>query len=214
MNANELITNLIETYFAELKGHINIILIVFFILTVVSQIIQTIYVTKTVERFKNKLKKAEIKFSKFNQLQIESLAKIMNELSDFVLFSINITDIKSSQKSVEYKKESLSEWQSSFNTIYQSILREKFLFPKQVKNEVSDLAVYAVELMEATKIYYKYYDYYFTDQSGEAIYEYDEFFNVAKKDYTETDLKTIAEKTVESIKRTRDVIEDYFETME
>lgn len=214
MDTNELITQLIETYFKDLKGHINIILIVFFFLTIISQIFQTIYVTKTIERFKNKLKKAEIKFSRFNQLQIDALASLMDELSNFVLESLMIENLKEPGKSPEYSKEIITKWKSSYNDFYQLALRKKFLYPKEVKNKIYELIEISTELLEMTKECEKYCDYFYTDQNNEIQFEQDELFEEVNKKYTKADVKTTSEKTVESIKETRIVIEDYFETME
>jgi hypothetical protein len=214
MDINELIKNLVETYFKDLKGHINIILVVFFFLTIASQIIQTLYVTKTIERFKNKLKKAEIKFSKYNQLQIEALANLMDELSNFILQSLVIENLKEPGKSLEYSKEKISDWQSSYNDIFQLVLRKRFLYPKEVKNKTSELIETATELLEITKECSKYYDYFYTDHTGETQLEQDELFEEVNINYTKANVKNTSEKTVELVKETRIVIEDYFETME
>ncbi|CAA0190002.1 conserved hypothetical protein [Tenacibaculum maritimum] len=80
----DLIKQVLDTYFSDFKEYHLYILIGFTIAIGLIQIIQSMWVNKKMERFKNDLKKSEIKFSKYNQLQIESLSKIYQLLTSFL----------------------------------------------------------------------------------------------------------------------------------
>jgi hypothetical protein len=139
---------------------------------------------------------------------------LIDKLSNFVLQSLVIENLKEPGKSLEYSKEKISDWQSSYNDIFQLVLRKRFLYPKEVKNKTSELIETATELLEITKERSKYYDYFYTDHKGETQLEQDDLFEEININYSKANVKNTSEKTVELVKETRIVIEDYFETME
>ena len=78
-----LIREILEKYFSEYKEYNLIIFFVFALLTVLINIIQNIIITRKLEKYKSELKKSELKFSVYNQLQIESLSKLFQQLTEF-----------------------------------------------------------------------------------------------------------------------------------
>ena len=81
----DLIKQVLEKYFTEYKNYHLLILIAFTFVIALLQVIQTFIVTKKVENFKNELKKSEIRFSRYNELQINALRKIYHQLANFQL---------------------------------------------------------------------------------------------------------------------------------
>jgi len=62
------IEQFLEKYFSEYKDYHIYALIILTLLMLVFQILQTIFVSRKIEIFKNELKISEIKFSRFNNL--------------------------------------------------------------------------------------------------------------------------------------------------
>jgi hypothetical protein len=81
----DLIKKILEEYFSNFKEYHIIILLGLTIIIALIQITQSIIVTKKIERFKNDLKKSEIKFSRYNQLQVDALRRIYHLLAKFQL---------------------------------------------------------------------------------------------------------------------------------
>lgn len=81
----ELLKEVLEKKLSEYKDYHLYILIGFTLVISLFQIIQTLIVTNKVEKFKNELKKSEIRFSRYNELQINALRKIYHQLASFQL---------------------------------------------------------------------------------------------------------------------------------
>ncbi len=73
MGNNELIKEVLVEYFSDFKDYHLIILCAFTLIIALIQIAQAIWVSKKIESFKNELKKSEIKFSRYNEIQIKIL---------------------------------------------------------------------------------------------------------------------------------------------
>jgi hypothetical protein len=74
---------IIEDYFSEYKSHMIWILTVFAIISVLIQYWQNLNLSKKIEKYKNELRRDEIKFSRFNELQIESLKNLYDHIVTF-----------------------------------------------------------------------------------------------------------------------------------
>ena len=86
----ELIRQVLEKYFSDFKEYDLLILVGFSVIIILIQTIQSILVSRKIERFKSGLKKTEIKFSKYNQLQIEALSKAYELLTEFLGYTFAI----------------------------------------------------------------------------------------------------------------------------
>ncbi len=86
---DELIKQVLDNYFSDFKDYHLLILILFTITIALIQISQSVYVTIKIEKFKNELKKSEIKFSRYNELQVTALRKIFHLLTAFKWASHN-----------------------------------------------------------------------------------------------------------------------------
>lgn len=74
---------LIQEYFSDYKSYMIWIMIGFSIVSTLIQYFQNLSLSRKVESYKNDLKKDEIKFSRFNELQIESLKILYDHVVTF-----------------------------------------------------------------------------------------------------------------------------------
>jgi hypothetical protein len=133
------IEQFLEKYFSEYKDYHIYALIILTLLMLVFQILQTIFVSRKIEIFKNELKISEIKFSLFNNLQIDALKSIYDKLVTFHYKSSSL--FFSSTYGHESLKIKMDEWKFEFNSIMDVFHREKILLPSDFKNKVKDFEV-------------------------------------------------------------------------
>ena len=117
------IEQFLEKYFSEYKDYHIYALIILTLLMLVFQILQTIFVSRKIEIFKNELKISEIKFSRFNNLQIDALKSIYDKLVTFHYKSSSL--FFSSTYGHESLKIKMDEWKFEFNSIMDVFHREK-----------------------------------------------------------------------------------------
>ncbi|AMC10262.1 hypothetical protein Lupro_02885 [Lutibacter profundi] len=131
---DELIKQALNEYFSDYKKYHLIILISFVIIIALIQIIQSVWVSNKIERFKTDLKKSEIKFSRYNELQINSLREIYHKLVAFQL--ANNLIFKSKPKSVGHSKykNRINEWIKSYIECANEFAREKILLTDELKS--------------------------------------------------------------------------------
>jgi hypothetical protein len=106
------------------------LLIILFLLFLIISIFQAVYTSKLVDKYRNELKKNELKFSIFNELQIKQLS-ILFELTN------NLKSISASIygyiKDSDSKSLNLKEWDNiyrEFNTNYSA---NSYIIPKNMK---------------------------------------------------------------------------------
>ena len=123
----------LEKYFTEYKNYYLFILIGFTLIIALLQVIQTLIVTKKVENFKNELKKSEIRFSRYNELQITVLRKIYHQLASFQLAN-NLLFHSGTNKIGHTKFENrINEWIKNYLDCANELAREKILLPTEIK---------------------------------------------------------------------------------
>ncbi len=130
----KLIEQALNKYFSDFKEYHLLILIVFTIIIALIQIIQSLYVSRKIERFKNELKKSEIKFSKYTELQITALRKIYHQLATFqlannLLFKVELNSINHS--TLENR---INEWIKIYMECSSEFAREKILLTQDMKD--------------------------------------------------------------------------------
>lgn len=123
------IINQIVNQFDRFKNHqLLILLIAFFIFTLVT-ILQTVYTSRLVEKYRNQLKKTELKFSVFNEMQI-------SKLSDLFALANNLKGtLAAIVGSIERNEDQLklSNWKSSYDEFDSFYSSNKYIIPKQIK---------------------------------------------------------------------------------
>ena len=116
---------LLEKYFSEYKEYHIWAIVLLTVVFLGIQIAQTIIVSRKIERFKNVLKKNEIKFSKFNTLQIDALKSIYDKMVN--LHYKNYDLFQPSTYSHESFKTRMTEWRTNYLILMDVFHREKLL---------------------------------------------------------------------------------------
>lgn len=129
----ELIKQALDKYFADFKEYHLIILICFAVAIALIQIIQSIWVSQKIEKFKTDLRKSEIKFSRHNELQINSLREIYHKLVTFQLANNLIFKSKPGTVGHSKYKNRINEWIKSYIECANEFAKEKILLTAELK---------------------------------------------------------------------------------
>lgn len=129
----ELIKKVLDEYFSDFKDYHLIILIGFTLVIALTQIIQSIIVTRKIEKFKNDLKKSEIKFSRYNELQINALRKIYHQLAVFQYSNNLIFNDSPSNIGHEKYKNRINGWIKAYIENANEFSKEKILLTPELK---------------------------------------------------------------------------------
>ncbi|WP_054850972.1 hypothetical protein [Olleya sp. ITB9] len=130
------IEHLLEKYFAEYKEYHIWAIVILTLIVLGFQIGQTIIVSRKIERFKNVLKKNEIQFSKFNNLQIDALKSIYDKMVN--LHYKNYALFQPETFSHESLKTRIKDWRADYLTLMDVFHREKLLLPKDLKLKIKN----------------------------------------------------------------------------
>ncbi len=128
---------LLEKYFSEYKEYHQYALFAIIILMSSYQIWQAIFVSKKIEKLKADLKKSEIKFSRFHNMQIDALKIIYDRIVTFHYKNHRLFSPKSTGHSILKRK--INEWHAEFEIVIDTFHRERILLP--------------LELLEIVKIF-------------------------------------------------------------
>ncbi len=214
MKIEDLLKDLLEKEFKNYEEYHLYVLIGFVVIITFIQLLQTLYVSRKIEKFKNQLKKTEIKFSKYSQLQIEALSQIYELVDDFDLNNRNIS-VNLKNVSPEYKKNITTEWLSTFNKFYFSFSKKKYILPKHIKEDYETIIHDLVAAKEYVKIENDISSLYHTWENGdvEMIGNYEEAFRLSEalQEYEE---KGLLQKTNANIQNLKNEIESYFNKIE
>lgn len=135
----ELFKQLLEDY----KSTQTWMLIIFTIIIAAIQIGQTYFVTTKIESFKNNLKKSEIKFSRYNELQITVLRKIYHQLAAFQLANNLIFNSEPNTIGHAKFRNRINDWIKIYVECSSEFAKEKILLTKEIKelfaNTIADM---------------------------------------------------------------------------
>lgn len=100
---------------------------------VLFQIFQAIYVSHKIEKFKNELKKSEIKFSRYHNLQVDALKSIYEKLVDFQILHKDIClNTYESNNYTTYNKK-LNDWLQIYINVRYQFMKKNILLPENLK---------------------------------------------------------------------------------
>lgn len=208
-----LIREILEKYFSEYKEYNLIIFFVFALLTVLINIIQNIIITRKLEKYKSELKKSELKFSVYNQLQIESLSKLFQQLTEFKDTTSIIS--KSESKSPESYQQIAVIWSNKFFETTKIFSKEKYILPKIIKNRYTEIHQNFKTLFEYIKNEKELKSNFFTDEVGDVIFEGDyQNLNELTEKIQKFNRNDIFAKAINDIELVRKEIEKHFEKLE
>lgn len=208
-----LIREILEKYFSEYKEYNLIIFFVFALLTVLINIIQNIIITRKLEKYKSELKKSELKFSVYNQLQIESLSKLFQQLTEFKDTTSIIS--KSESKSPESYQQIAVIWSNKFFETTKIFSKEKYILPKNIKNRYTEIHQNFKTLFEYIKNEKELKSNFFTNEVGDVIFEGDyQNLNELTEKIQKFNRDDIFAKAINDIELVRKEIEKHFEKLE
>lgn len=208
-----LIREILEKYFSEYKEYNLIIFFVFALLTVLINIIQNIIITRKLEKYKSELKKSELKFSVYNQLQIESLSKLFQQLTEFKDTTSIIS--KSESKSPESYQQIAVIWSNKFFETTKMFSKEKYILPKNIKNRYTEIHQNFKTLFEYIKNEKELKSNFFTNEVGDLIFEGDyQNLNELTEKIQKFNRNDIFAKAINDIELVRKEIEKHFEKLE
>jgi hypothetical protein len=209
------IEHLLEKYFSEYEEYHIWAIVILALIFVGFQIAQTIIVSRKIEKFKNALKKNEIKFSKFNNLQIDALKSIYDKMVN--LHYKNYLLFEPETFSHESLKTRIKDWRSDFLILMDVFHREKLLLPKDLKNKIkeveSNLRSISKRLNEET-INLNEIEEDFGSSNSQEIYSSpdDEFIRI-KNRIEQLNNDAEIKKANNTIKSLRESVENYFESL-
>lgn len=211
--SEDLIRKVLEEYLIEYKESHTIIIIVVLIIIALISTIQYIWTIRKIEGFKSELKKSQIKFSFYNELQIKSLSKIFTTLTDFKRITANISQSKNDNP--EHYKKIASLWLKSFIETTEIFSYEKYILPVDLKNKYSYLISNFYTLNELIGKEKQLKSLYYTNESGDVELGGDnEDLNNIHKQLKEFNKQGVFSLAISSIDNLRSQIEKYFESIE
>lgn len=210
----ELIRQVLEKYFSDLKEYHLLILVGFTVIIVLIQTIQSIWVSRKIERFKSGLKKTEIKFSKYNHLQIEALSIVYELLTEFSGHTFALKNSINSA-SPELTKSISLKWLNCYGNVYSVFLKKKYILPISIKGVFSLIIKDLDNTRQYVTIIKNRSSMYQTWETGEIEFMGDdEYLYKLHEKLSKYDNEGIITKTIENIKTIQKEIENYFEKIE
>jgi len=209
----DLINRILEKYFSEFKEYHLIFLIAFTLITVITNIFLSIWTNQRIERFKNGLKKTEIKFSLYNELQIKALSKLYQLLVDFQKKTKLIKE--SNNLSTEKHKNLVQNWIAIYIQCSNEFSMEKYILPKEIKDSYSAILTDYDNLLNLVNYEKRVTSLYYTNENGETELggEYKDLDDITTK-IKELDRIKIMLNTIQKTSLLREKIEKIFERME
>ena len=133
-----MIKEALNQYFSDYREYQITILIGFEILIAIIQVGQAIWISRTIEKFKTELKKSEIKFSRYHNLQVDALKSIYTKLVLFHGANTMLLKIRlESDHDVKFEK-CIDNWIRTYNNCINEFSLEKILLPKELKELVGN----------------------------------------------------------------------------
>lgn len=116
------------------KEQLILLLIVFFVFIVI-QLFQAVYTSRLIDKYRNELKKKELKFSLFNELQIKSLSNLYGLIN---AIKSGTASIYGSIKRKENQKLELRDWTSFYEDYSLFLNTNKYILPRNIKDLISE----------------------------------------------------------------------------
>lgn len=95
-------------------------------------LLQAVYTSRIVEQYKNELKKREVKFSVFNQIQIEKLSELFELAHEFKSSTASFVVISEENRLNEIT--GFNGLDSSYDAISDCYSRNRYIFPQNIKS--------------------------------------------------------------------------------
>lgn len=209
----ELIRQALDKYFSDFKEYHLIILIAFTFIIGLIQIIQAVFVSRKIELFKNELKKTEIKFSKYSQIQIEALSEIFESVTKFRQTTI-VLDKRLKIASPELTYKLTKNWIEIYNDFVYIFSCKKYLLPaklKEIYTSILDELYKVGNYINSEKVISSMFC---TWENGEVEFVGDdEERQQLMEDVEKYKNEEILKHTIENLNLIRENIENYFDSI-
>lgn len=209
----ELIKEALNQYFSDYKEYQIAILIGFAILIAIIQVGQAIWISRTIEKFKAELKRTEIKFSRYHNLQVDALKSIYTKLVLFHGANKMLLKIRLEPDHNAKFEKCIDNWIHTYVNCINEFSLEKILLPNKFK-ELVENTLMSFDIVKDILIKGKD-DLVSLDQEiedGIDRYEYeDKELAIISSAINKLVSENKMEKCEESILSLRKSIEDYFE---
>ena len=209
----ELVKKVLDEYFADYKNYHLWILIGFTLLIGATQILQTLWISKRLERFKNQLKKSEIKFSRYSELQINALRSIYHLLCEFHRANIRLFDSTPENIGHNDYKYLLKNWIEKYYAAADELAKERILLTPEITATVSDSIKAFDSVKNIVQAEHKHLSEFEADNFGshELMYEFEENeIETISKAIEKLKKEDVIKNSNKTIKKLRDKIEEHF----
>ncbi len=115
------------------NDQIVLLIIVFFVFIIIS-ILQGVYTSRLIDKYRNELKKNEIKFSVFNELQINKLSSLFELTSEL---KGEIAKIHNELKANDIKLD-IEKWKANYREFDAYYTSNRYIVPRPMKLLISD----------------------------------------------------------------------------
>ena len=170
---------------------------------------KTICITKNIEKYKSELKRTELKFSVYNQLQIEALSKLFQQLTEFKEITSIISN--SEKRSPEKYKQIAISWTNNFFEMTKLFSKEKYILPIEIKKQYTLIHQNFNTILGFIKSEKELKSNFYTDEFGDVVYEDYERINELTDELKLFNRDIVFEKAINNIEFARKEIENYFE---
>ena len=203
----------IEEVFTDYKKYHSILFLGFLFLIALIAFIQQIILQRNVAKFNSRLKKAEIKFSKYHNLQVEAMGKLFELITNIHYSNMNLFQAREQNKRHEKLKSNLASWGNNLLKLHYFFNRKEILFPetisKAIETELDDLNKTRHVLLDHRSSLEEFEERYGGDLNSMYIQFENEIDNISKQIDHLKKTKEV-ERSIERINTLRNQIESEF----
>lgn len=212
MDTQELINKALQDHLGQYNQYHTILILSFLAL----QAVFIFWINTRMEKFKAMLKKTEIKFSRYHELQIEALRVAYQKL---VLFGIANKILLNSEyeNNGHYSfKKSINNWITTHNECINQLAYNKIVLPNHLKDTIQNTIIDFQLMTDILIGERKHLDYVEEDGLGDmnAMYSYSENeLEIINQKINRLKENDSIKKATENIRKLRTEIEELFEKM-
>lgn len=133
---DEELRSILQEFFADYKKYHSILFLILSGLIALLATSQYVFMQKILARFNNKLKKAEIKFSKYHNLQVEAMEKLFELITNIHYSNMNLFQAREENRRHGKLKKNLSKWGNDLLELHYFFNKKKILFPESISQAI------------------------------------------------------------------------------
>lgn len=116
------------------SNQLSLLIAMFFVMFLVN-VFQAVYTSRVVERYKNELKKKEMKFSVYNQIQIEKLSELFEFAHDLKCSAVSVSRRSNEPESSIADINGFDVNYEKFDDCYS---KHRYILPRKIKSHIKD----------------------------------------------------------------------------